>query len=72
MINGYRTVKDMSEKWGITQRAIQSMCAEGRIPGVVKFGRAWAIPVGVEKPIDGRIISGDYINWRKCKKLGNE
>ena len=31
------------------------------IPGVVKFGRAWAIPMDAEKPVDKRIKSGKYI-----------
>ena len=64
MINGYRTVKDMAEKWGMTQRAIQTMCADGRIEGVVKFGRAWAIPSSIMKPEDWRITTGKYKNWR--------
>ena len=41
------------------------MCSEGRIPGIVKFGRAWAIPSNAELPKDGRVTSGKYKNWRK-------
>jgi hypothetical protein len=41
------------------------MCAEGRIEHVAKFGRSWAIPVSAEKPVDNRIITGEYKNWRK-------
>lgn len=65
MLAGYMTVKDVSEKWGITTRTIQIMCAEGRIEGVVKFGRDWAIPIHAERPEDRRIISGKYVDWRK-------
>ncbi len=68
MIEGYLTVKDMSERWGISNRTLQIMCAEGKVKGATKFGRAWAIPVDAEKPVDGRIISGKYRNWRKEKK----
>jgi hypothetical protein len=25
----------------------------------------WAIPVSIEKPVDNRIITGEYENWRK-------
>ena len=34
------------------------------IPG---FGNSWydAIPVDAERPVDGRITTGEYINWRK-------
>ncbi len=65
MIDGYTTVKEIAEKWGITQRTVQIMCAEGKIPGVTKFGRSWAIPIDAEKPTDNRIVSGEYIRWRK-------
>ena len=39
--------------------------SDGRIDGVIKFGRAWAIPVDAEKPGDARITTGEYKNWRK-------
>lgn len=38
MIEGYTTVKDIAEKWNIKPRTVQIMCADGKIPGVVKFG----------------------------------
>ena len=41
------------------------MCLEGKIEGVTKFGRSWAIPVNAVKPTDNRITSGEYKNWRK-------
>ena len=44
------------------------MCAEGKIDGVTKFVRAWAIPVTAEKPTDNRITTGEYRNCRKTKK----
>lgn len=48
------TVKDIAEKWNLKPRTGQIMCADGKIPGVVKFGRDWAIPVDAARPIDGR------------------
>ena len=50
----YITVKDAVEKWGITPRRIQVLCAQGKIPGAVRFGVAWAIPKYAVKPKDGR------------------
>lgn len=44
------------------------MCADGLIPGAVKFGRSWAIPEDAEKPVDGRVTTGEYKNWRKGTK----
>ncbi len=68
MIYGYTTVKEMSVKWGIAPRTIQIMCAEGKIPGATKFGRAWAIPTNTTRPSDGRVNTGAYKNWRKNGK----
>jgi len=69
MISGYKTIKDMSEKWGITPRRIQVLCAEGRIEGAERAGKMWLIPEEAEKPKDARETSGEYKNWRK-KSLG--
>ena len=57
----YLSIKQTSEKWGITVRRIQVLCAEGRIPGATKIGSYWAIPADAEKPNDQRIKSGKYI-----------
>lgn len=54
MIEGYTTVKDIAEKWNVKPRTVQIMCAEGKIPGAMKFGRDWAVPVDAKRPIDGR------------------
>lgn len=49
----YMTVKQASEKWGISDRRIRTLCSESRIPGVVREGRNWMIPAGARKPLDG-------------------
>lgn len=56
----YLSIKQTSEKWGISVRRINKLCAENRIPGAVKIGSYWAIPVSTEKPADARIKSGKY------------
>ena len=48
------------------------MCAEGKIVGVTKFGRAWAIPVTAEKPTDNRVTTGEYRNSQKTPKDSDE
>lgn len=68
MIEGYTTVAEIAKKWGVKTRTVQIMCAEGKIAGVTKFGRAWAIPATAEKPTDNRITTGEYRNWRKTQK----
>ena len=50
----YITVREAAEKWGVSERRINQYCAEGRIPGAERFGGAWAIPAGAEKPGDPR------------------
>lgn len=50
----YISIVEAAEKWGITRRRVQVLCNEGRIPGLTKFGKAWAIPKDAEKPADAR------------------
>jgi len=50
----YISVQDAAKKWGISERRVQKLCEETRIPGVVWFGRMWLIPKDAEKPKDGR------------------
>ncbi len=50
----YMTLKEASEKWGITPRRINYLCSAGRIPGAVKMSTLWLIPKDAEKPIDRR------------------
>lgn len=57
----YLSIKQTSEKWGITVRRIQVLCTDGRIHGATKIGSYWAIPADAEKPNDKRIKSGKYI-----------
>lgn len=52
--------KDVAEKWNITDRAVSGLCKDGKIPGAIKVGRDWQIPVDAEKPADKRIKSGAY------------
>lgn len=52
---GYITAGQAALKWGISQRRVQILCAEGRIDGVFKLGEAWAIPDESSKPFDSRI-----------------
>ena len=65
---GYIKSQDASLKGGISERRINTLCLEGRIPGAIKFGNTWAIPENAERPIDLRIKTGRYINARKSVK----
>lgn len=67
-MDGYMTIKEAAAKWNISIRWVQVMCSEGRIPGLQRFGRAWAIPENAKRPEDARITTGEYRNWRKKKR----
>ena len=54
----YLSAPQAAEKWGISERRVQILCSENRIPGVSKLGYMWLIPKNAEKPIDGRTKRG--------------
>ena len=62
---GYLSIKQTSEKWNLSARWINDLCANGRIPGAMKIGSYGAIPENAEKPKDARIKSGRYIKSEK-------
>jgi len=51
----FMTVKEASVEWGISQRRVAILCADGRVPAS-RFNSAWAIPRNYPKPIDGRTV----------------
>ena len=44
------SVKEASEKWGITERVVRKYCKDGRVPGAFITGKTWNIPDNAEKP----------------------
>ena len=60
----YMTLKEASEKWGVTPRRVNYYCAGGRIHGAVKMATIRLIPKDAEKPVDMRTKQG--------KELKNE
>ena len=38
------TIRETTEKWDVSTRRVTTLCHEGRIKGVVKFGVSFAIP----------------------------
>ena len=47
----YMTIKEAAEKWNLSVRRVQTICNEGMVPGVMKFGHSWAIPKDAEKSV---------------------
>lgn len=50
----YMSCPEAAKKWSISERRVQILCSENRIPGVSKIGYMWLIPIDAEKPADGR------------------
>ena len=53
-MKGYLSIREISYKWGISERRVNQYVAQGRIPGAERFGRSWAIPDDAVKPTDPR------------------
>ena len=62
----YVTIKEASELWGVSTRAITYQVVAGRIPGAMKKGNLWLLPASASKPADGRVN-----NRRQPKKETN-
>ena len=54
----YLKIEQIAKKWDISVRRVQLLCADGKIEGAVRFGRAWMIPKNAKKPVDGRTKVG--------------
>ena len=50
----YISVREAANKWGISERRVNQYCQQGRVLGLSKFGRSWAIPKDAAKPSDPR------------------
>ena len=49
-MNDYYEAEDVAKLWDISIRQVQYLCKHGRIEGVIKFGKVWAIPKSAKKP----------------------
>ncbi len=67
----FMTVKEASEKWGISDRRIRALCVQGKILGAVQEEGRWKIPTDAVKPADGRYKSNkslfDVIDNKKAQ-----
>ena len=55
------SVKQAAEKWGISDRRVRILCADGKVPGAFREGRNWKIPIDAGKPADGRYKSSESL-----------
>ena len=72
---GIMTVKDAAQKWSVTERRVQEMIREGKLPNAYKLSTIWVMPDDTQKPPDGRVNNGQNYhknNPKKSKSKGGE
>ncbi|WP_455654994.1 helix-turn-helix domain-containing protein [Phascolarctobacterium sp.] len=57
----YMTAKEAAQEWGISERRVQVLCEQGRVEGIARLGKSWAIPKDAKKPPDARRKSSTLI-----------
>lgn len=68
----FMTTREASEKWNITERRINVLCKEGRIPGAYKDNKRWLIPDKTEKPADKRLKGRSRVSGAEEKITGKK
>ena len=56
-MNGYITVQEAAEKWGVTTRQVQFLCKGNKIVGAMRMSRIWIIPENAKKPTKSKQTS---------------
>lgn len=54
-MNGFMTIKEVSNAWGVSTAWVSALCKQGRIPGASKVKNKWLIPDNTQKPLDSRL-----------------
>jgi len=69
----FMTEKQTAEKWGISDRRVRVLCAEGTVSGATREGRRWMIPADARKPEDGRLKATEsLLTEGKLERLTEE
>jgi Fic family protein len=64
-------IKELSEKWNVSERTVRNYCQQGKIIGAFKEGRSWMIPNNAKKPIRKKRtckVSNDLLTRLKMEK----
>lgn len=61
----WMTPQQAAEKWNISDRRVQALCANGQVKDAIKLGRGWLIPIDTLKPIDERTTEGRKIKSKR-------
>ncbi|WP_296629061.1 helix-turn-helix domain-containing protein [uncultured Negativibacillus sp.] len=68
-MEGYLSIREAAEKWGVSERRINQYCTQGRIADAEQFGGTWAIPENAKNRrtrADGK-NSWSYIKSRRSR-----
>lgn len=60
----YLSVTQFCQKYGLDSGNVRRYIANGRIEAI-KIGNQWAIPETAQPPIDKRVKTGKFRNFRK-------
>ena len=52
----YLKICEVAKIWGLSERGVQSLCAQGKIEGATRFGRSWMIPKNAKK-LEKKVIN---------------
>ena len=63
-MRGYLSVQETAEKWDVSVRWVNQYILNGRIPGVERLGKSWAIPADAVKPTKQK--SGPKLKLQRC------
>ena len=66
----YLSIKETAMRWGISERRIQVLCKQNRIPGIITIGRTWGIPDDAQKPADASVRESAISRCAGIKKKG--
>ena len=64
----YISVSEAAKKWEISERRIQKLCKENRIPGVERISRIWLIPWGTRAVLQSGRLPSRVGRWC-CRRL---
>lgn len=64
----YSSVLDISEKFKVSKRRVQTLCEQGRLSGAKQISGVWLIPSNIEKPRDERFSKEKYVQLSLFEK----
>jgi|GEM_PF-636523 hypothetical protein len=61
----YISLKELADKWDISIKYLQTLARTGMLEGAIKKDHRWFVPEDIRRPVDHRVRTGAYKDWRK-------